>query len=43
MNLGRYFGLLPKEIREKQVLSSLKIDEFADWLLKIRMVEAEIP
>lgn len=42
MNLGRYFGLLPKELREKQVLSSLKIDEFADWLSKIRMVEADI-
>jgi ATP-dependent Lhr-like helicase len=42
MNLGRYFGLLPKELRENQVLSSLKIDEFADWLSRIKIVKAEM-
>ncbi|OYD15753.1 hypothetical protein CH333_04945 [candidate division WOR-3 bacterium JGI_Cruoil_03_44_89] len=41
MNLGRYFGLLPRELRESHVLSALKIDEFADWLSGIRLVKVE--
>ncbi len=41
MNIGRYYGLLPQELREKQVLSFLRIDEFSDWLSNIKLVNAK--
>ena len=36
LSFGRYFNLLPKELKEKQVLSSLKIDGFTEWLSRIQ-------
>ncbi len=38
MNPGRYYPLLPRDIRQKQMTSFLNIDHFADWLSKINLV-----
>ncbi|MCD5383380.1 DEAD/DEAH box helicase [candidate division WOR-3 bacterium] len=38
MNLGKYFYLLPGELQEKQVISSLRTDQFLEWLSKVKFV-----